>query len=246
MHAVGGASGTILRNVAPALALLFLGITGVLLVADLKRPERFWTILVRPQWRSWLAKGAVVITLYGLILAAWALASWTDAERWLDLLAWPMVALAMLTAVYTAFLFAQCEGRDLWQSRLLALHLLVHAPVSALATFLLIAPLFGGDAWAISWAEASAALLTVAALLALMDVFGRHPTTNAEAAAIALRRGADAPLFWTAIAAGALLPATLFVVGPVAAYPLAGTLALGGLWLYGHALVRAGQRPAVS
>jgi Fe-S-cluster-containing dehydrogenase component/formate-dependent nitrite reductase membrane component NrfD len=246
MHAAGATPGTILRVAAPALALVMLGLTGVLLVADLKRPERFWTILVRPQWRSWLARGAYVITLYGLLLFGWAAASWTGAERWLDVLAWPVVLLALATAVYTAFLFTQCEGRDLWQSRLLALDLLVHAPVAALAAFLVIAPWIGGDAWTVSWAEAAAAGLVLAAILSLADAFRRHATANATLAARALTRGPEASLFWAALCAGALLPAGLFVAGPIAWHPAAGLLALAGLWLQGHALVRAGQRPAIS
>src|SRR5260221_1272218 len=123
-------SGPLFSRVAPALALVFLALTGVLLVADLKRPERFWTILVRPQWRSWLARGAFIITAYGPVLAAWAWASWTGQGGWPAILAWPVALLAVMTAVYTAFLFAQCEGRDLWQSRLLGLHLLLHAPIA--------------------------------------------------------------------------------------------------------------------
>src|SRR5215467_6255881 len=39
----GGLGDRMLRIVAPIVALVFLGITGALLVGDLKRPERFWT-----------------------------------------------------------------------------------------------------------------------------------------------------------------------------------------------------------
>ena len=42
---------------APLVGLFFLAITGVLLVADLKRPSRFWTILTRPNWDSWASSG---------------------------------------------------------------------------------------------------------------------------------------------------------------------------------------------
>ncbi len=39
---------------------------------------------------------------------------------------WPL-----LTAVYTAFLFAQAKGRDLWQNPLFSMHLLAHAVLGA-------------------------------------------------------------------------------------------------------------------
>jgi hypothetical protein len=38
-------------------------------------------------------------------------------------LLWPTVAAGLMAAIYTAFLFAQCNGQDLWQSRFLPAHL---------------------------------------------------------------------------------------------------------------------------
>ncbi|MGH7751993.1 MAG: NrfD/PsrC family molybdoenzyme membrane anchor subunit, partial [Gemmatimonadales bacterium] len=242
----GDATGPLLKWAAPALGLGFLGITGALLVADLKRPERFWTILVRPQWRSWLARGAFVITAYGAVLAGWAAASWLGADRVLDWLAGPLAVLAIATAVYTAALFNQCEGRDLWQSPLLGLHLAVHAPVAALAGLLVLGPVVGDQANLVSWGELVTGGLLLAAVLALVDGFGRHRTANASAAARALVRGPFASWFWTALIPGAVVPAVMLAMGPTAVYPVAAALALLGLWLYGHALVLAGQGPPIS
>ncbi len=50
------------------LSLVFLAITTVFLVTDLKRPERFYTILLRPQWRSWVTIGAFILVIYGALL----------------------------------------------------------------------------------------------------------------------------------------------------------------------------------
>ena len=50
------------------LALLFLGATTALLVADLKRPERFLSVLTRANWNSWLARGSVILLLYTALL----------------------------------------------------------------------------------------------------------------------------------------------------------------------------------
>src|SRR5690606_32164632 len=58
-------AGPVLALGAPLLALGFLGITGILLIADLEKPSRFWYILARPQWRSWLTRGAVILGAYG-------------------------------------------------------------------------------------------------------------------------------------------------------------------------------------
>ncbi len=238
--------GTLLGRGAPAVALLFLALTGALLVADLKRPERFWTILARPQWRSWLARGAFVITGYTAVLLAWAAASWFGADRWAAVLAWPVAALALFTAVYTAFLFAQCEGRDLWQGRLLFAQLAIHAPLAGLAALLVQAPLTGGHPMTASWGGIAAAGLGALGLLSLADVMDKHPTANAAAAAHALARGPQARLFWTAIVGGTMIPAGLFLMGPLVAYSFAGLLTLAGLWLHAHAFVLAGQEPPIS
>ncbi|MBK8541502.1 MAG: polysulfide reductase NrfD [Ardenticatenia bacterium] len=122
--------------VGNGVALVFLAITTVLLVADLERPERFLRILTRPQWKSWLTRGAFILIGFSLVCTAWfalelgARLGWVpegvaEAARVpLMLLGFP---LALLTAIYTAFLFQQCEGRDLWQSRLMPWHMGVQA-----------------------------------------------------------------------------------------------------------------------
>ena len=98
-------------------ALVFLAITNVLLVHDLGRPERFWRILLTPNTKSWLVKGAWVLTAFGLVTTASLIAralhatGVSDALRWLDL------PLAVLASGYSAWLFAQCKGRDLWLER---------------------------------------------------------------------------------------------------------------------------------
>ena len=47
---------------APLLALVALAATGAILVWDLEHPARFYYLFTRPQWRSWLVRGAVVLT----------------------------------------------------------------------------------------------------------------------------------------------------------------------------------------
>ena len=111
------AADVLLSNVAPVVALVALAATGALLVADLKRPERFWFILFKPQWRSWLTKGAYIISAFGAVVSIWLLLELTGRQLPTAVL-WISLALAFSTAVYTAFLFAQCEARDLWQSPL--------------------------------------------------------------------------------------------------------------------------------
>ena len=53
-----------------ALCIALLGLTGLLLVKDLDRPERFLYVLLRPNWDSWLVRGAYVLGAFGAVLTA--------------------------------------------------------------------------------------------------------------------------------------------------------------------------------
>jgi Fe-S-cluster-containing dehydrogenase component/formate-dependent nitrite reductase membrane component NrfD len=239
-----GPGQAMLRIVSPILALVFLGFTGALLVGDLKRPERFWTILTRPQWRSWLARGAVIITVYGATLVAWLAFAVSGSHGGPTLIAPILIIAGAFTAGYTAPLLAQCEGRDLWQSRLLLPHLLVHALVGGLAVVIIVGAISGLRAGErLDYTFAGAALAT--GLIALVDAFKRHHTSNARAAARTLTRGAQSRLFWLSLVVGVALVVPLALAGG-ASLAVAAALALGGLWLHGHAFILAGQGPPIS
>jgi Fe-S-cluster-containing dehydrogenase component/formate-dependent nitrite reductase membrane component NrfD len=239
-----GPGSSLLRVVSPLVAVVFLGFTGALLVGDLKRPERFWTILVRPQWRSWLARGAVIITIYGGALVAWLTFASPRMHEPSPVLASLLIVAGAFTAGYTAPLLAQCEGRDLWQSRLLLPHLIVHALTGGLAVVIVMAGVSGlQPAARLEYVFAGAVLLT--GLLALGDAFKRHHTSNAAAAARTLTRGAQSRLFWASLVLGVALVVPLALAGGVWLV-VAATLALAGMWLHGHAFILAGQGPPIS
>jgi formate-dependent nitrite reductase membrane component NrfD len=109
--------------------LIFMGITGALLVKDLDRPDRFLYVLLRPQWKSWLVKGAYIITIFGGLVTIKLIDNIYGFNwNWL----WVLGSIfSVLGAIYTAFLFAQARARDLWQSKWVsATHMLVHAIIS--------------------------------------------------------------------------------------------------------------------
>jgi hypothetical protein len=134
------------------------------------------------------------------------------------------VLLAAGTAAYTAFLFGQAKGRDLWQSPLLAPHLLVQALLAGAA-------LFRSD-----WLPL---LLPLNGLLVAAEVFGRHASDDARRAARLIQ---DDPRFTSGVlAAGHLLPLSLLWAAPGMG-ALAGALALFGLYLWEHLYVQAPQR----
>ncbi|MEL6926142.1 MAG: 4Fe-4S dicluster domain-containing protein, partial [Bacteroidota bacterium] len=117
------------------LGLVFLTATGILLIMDLDRPDRFLSVLLRPQWNSWLVKGGYSITAYGGLLTLLAVSAWLGWSWIVAPAMWLTAVVAVIVAIYTAFLFAQAKGRDFWQSPTLALHMLVHSIMAGAAVF---------------------------------------------------------------------------------------------------------------
>jgi Fe-S-cluster-containing dehydrogenase component/formate-dependent nitrite reductase membrane component NrfD len=220
--------------VAPVLSGAFLAITGGLLIWDLEHPERFYMIFTRPQWRSWLVKGAFIIAGYSLVLALHFIASLVGSTSVQPYLIIAGLPLAVLTAIYTAYLFAQAKARDLWQNPLLPPHLLVQSLLLGSAALTPFALWFDSAATKpLAWTLGAASLIHL--LMVWGEVSLTHPTAHARLAVREMTRGRFAAFFWTGIA---LTLAAVFApwLG-VAASPLA----LVGLALHEHAYVQAGQ-----
>ena len=239
------------RDYAPELlALVFLAVTNVLLVTDLKRPRQFLSILLRPNTRSWLVKGAWVLMAFGGITTAIVSSRALGLHGFADGLRWTNLVGASLAAAYTAFLFAQCEGRDLWQhTRVLLPHLLVQALCVGGGALLAFVP----DP-RLAIAVAVTALLHHA--LGLLERHGRHETHNAKMAAALLPTvpawpGTKLSAFHAGMATttAASLLGMLLVLGGMAhpaSLALCALLSWAGLFLYEQAYVRAGQLPPLS
>ena len=116
--------------------IVFLAITGLLLVIDLDRPERFLYVMLRPNWDSWLVKGAYILSGYGGVLALSTGVLILDLDRsLLTYLAIAGVPLALLTGVYTAWLLMQAKGRSWSQDSLLPAKFLVETVMIGAAVF---------------------------------------------------------------------------------------------------------------
>ena len=226
------------------LGLIFMLATGGLLVLDLDRPDRFHYVLLRPQWKSWLTKGAYIITGFGGLLVLWVVIKLLGGGRVTDVvLAWPLVALAFATAVYTAFLFAQSKGRSFWQSPALPLHMLAHAAVAGAAALYLVSFFVGGLLplrEALVWTLALGLLGGLLVFWAELSV--RHPDRDAARAAQMIYKGRYKRLFWgVAVVLGSLVPLTLIATGSPVAIAAAGVLALVGIFAAEHAWIEAPQ-----
>ncbi len=235
----------------PVIAGLFLGITGALLVGDLKQPSRFHYLLTKGNPTSWLVKGAYVLMAFALLCGIWWIGGLADAGVLLQVLAIPTALAAAATAGYTAFLFGQCEGRDLWQTPLLLPTLLAQAVTAGGAAYALL-DLFVDvpEPRAVAWVLLGGVAATGALLaVELTSSASRH----VELALHELTRGAYGRQFWVGgVVIGLLAPALAAIVvlaaDTASAVPLAvaGVLALVGMFAYEDAFVRAGQSVPLS
>jgi Fe-S-cluster-containing dehydrogenase component/formate-dependent nitrite reductase membrane component NrfD len=222
---------------APVLAGGFLAATGAVLISDLEHPERFYYILTRPQWRSWLVRGAVILTSYAVVLAIHVVAGLVGVGQPLAWLAIVGVPLALMTAVYTAFLFAQAKARDLWQNPLLPPHLVVQAVQAGAAALVPFALWLEPDlVRPLAWIVAASSVVHLVMVLGELTL--PHPTAHARTAAHELTSGR----FATPFRAGILL-SVLAIAAPLAPVValVAAVVALAGLLLFEHAYVQAGQ-----
>ncbi|MCU1264211.1 MAG: Fe-S-cluster-containing hydrogenase component 1 [Acidobacteria bacterium] len=247
--------------VTPIVSGAFLGITGGLLIWDLEHPERFYLIFTRPQWKSWLVKGAFIIAGYSIVLLLHFMASllgrrivpdpsmsellmapWaTSLQSWLIVFGLPLAA---LTAIYTAYLFAQAKARDMWQNPLLPPHLFVQAMLLGSAALLPFAAWYQAEiVTPLLW------LLAISTLVHLLMIWGEvsltHPTAHARLAIWEMVQGRYRSDFWMGIflsvLGGALTWLALLGVVSISIGIGSAPLALMGMMLFEHAYVQAGQ-----
>jgi Fe-S-cluster-containing dehydrogenase component/formate-dependent nitrite reductase membrane component NrfD len=242
--------------VAPAVSMVFITLTSIVLIVDLERPERFYYILTRSNRRSWLVWGTWFLVGHGTVSAAWLAAGWLGWTTVLTILAGPAILFAILATAYTGFLFAQGLGRDLWQGPHASIDLIAQSGIAGAAALLIAGRLFAIGSAAAMAALGRALLLGLAAHLIILvfeNLLTPSATRHHELAVATIRRGAYARLFWgVAIGAGGALPLLLGAgtwVTPQAAgvlVPVACVLALAGGAAWDYIWVEAGQSVPLS
>ncbi len=230
------------------IALIFMVATTVLLVKDLDQPKRFIYVLLRPQWKSWLVRGGYALSIFTASLALLIVSQLLNWEVTLMPCFVLAVLSSILTSVYTAFLFAQAKGRDFWQSPLLAFHMLVHSFLAGGAVFAILA-FFGtpSSGWTTYLASLMTACISLNLLIMLAELATPHPTDDAKLTAEMITKGRYSKLFWWGvIVAGNLVPAAAIWSGQSWGLPLAGVLALAGIYFNEKIWVEAPQRIPLS
>ena len=216
------------------ISLFFMGLTGGFLVKDLDRPDRFLYVLLRPQWKSWLVRGAYIITVFGGLVSLKLIGNIFEISmNWV----WVIGGIfAILGAVYTAFLFAQARARDLWQTPIQsAIHMLVHATMAGSVVMMIIAP--DSSQWMTNillWG-----IVTNVIILA-KEILMPHDTPDTKKAIELMTKGYYSKYFWAGIVLGNLTPIVILNTVPSMVL-IAGGLALIGIYLTEFVRIRVPQ-----
>jgi formate-dependent nitrite reductase membrane component NrfD len=162
---------------------------------------------------------------------------------------WLGLPFAVGVAIYTAFLFAQAEGRDLWQSSLLPFHLIVQAFMAGSGVLLLL------DLFITMPEDLSRGILVTFIAALILDLFitlaGEfgipHASEVAARAAHEISHGHYKNYFWRgSIILGHIVPlllaGVLFFAPSLIIFGAAAALcAIAGLYYYEYAFVMAPQ-----
>jgi len=227
------------------LGLLFLSLTGILLIKDLDQPKRFLYVLLRPHWGSWLVKGGYTITVFGGLVTLLGLSLYFDWQGLRPVLNILTLVAGVLLAVYTAFLFGQAKGRDFWQSPGLALHMLIHAVMAGGAVFGILAlATQTTPEWSTFLRNLLLAAVGLNLLTMLFELTTTHPTEDARYTVDMITKGRYSKLFYIGVVlVGNVLPLVLLALGSDAnLLALAGVATLAGIYFTEHIWVEAPQR----
>jgi Fe-S-cluster-containing dehydrogenase component/formate-dependent nitrite reductase membrane component NrfD len=233
-------------------AMILMLLTVILLIKDLAQPMRFLNVLLRPQWKSWLARGAYIMVGFTAVAGLWWLLEGAAYFGWLPtnfvssirpIAAWITFPLAMGVVIYSAFLLGQAEGRDMWQSPLLPFQLLSQSFMVASGVFLALGPF-------VEFPTELGQLLRVVfpvtlAVNLLLTLAGKIMPFASEIALLASRDMTEGHyrhhFWWGGVALGHIIPFVLFFAAPLT-IPVAALAAMVGLFFYEYAFVMAPQR----
>lgn len=231
-------------------SLIFLLLTGLFLIKDLDRPDRFLNVLLRPQWNSWLVRGGYAITIFGGLITLLAVSLIFNLEIIQGIIMWITAVAAVVVAVYTAFLFAQAKGRDFWQSPTLAIHMLVHSIMAGASVYLIINMFtdqsMGAEKLMIFVLFLS---LLINVITIAVEMITTHPTVDAKKAVHSIVKGRYANKFWWGVIfLGNIVPLILltFIDFNNAIAIVVSVLILIGIYFTEQIWVEAPQRIALS
>ena len=241
----------LLTRGAPLASLLALALTSALLIFDLKRPERFLYLITKPNFRSWLVLGGFILMGFGAANVAW-LGYGIYKHRVPGFLLFLTAVLAIASAVYSAFLFAQAKGRDLWQSPMFLMHLLFHSFLAGGAAFVIMGAAAQDERFMMNGSGFLCLFLPLTLLMVLAEVMIPHGNEETRLAMRKIVREEMSIQFWLAcLGVGLIFPTILILsilwteFSPTLSL-VAAVLTLLGVWSFEDLWVKAGQSVPLS
>jgi Fe-S-cluster-containing dehydrogenase component/formate-dependent nitrite reductase membrane component NrfD len=234
-------------------SMVFTLITVILLIKDLSQPKRFLNILLRPQWKSWVARGAFILVGFTAVAGSWWLIEGAAYLTWLSktivttfrpIAAWLTFPLALFTVIYSAFLLGQAEGRDMWQTPLLPFQLLSQSFMVASGVFLALGLFVQFSNGLFNFLEVI--FITSLLINLVITLAGKFAMPfSSEVALLASREISHGKyrhhFWWGGVALGHVIPLMLFIAASTVAMPVAVLSVIVGLFFYEYAFVMAPQ-----
>jgi len=183
---------------------------GVVDMAHLSKPLRFWRMLLKPK-TSWITRGFIFITLFiGCAAIQLALAFWlpgTAAETVFKVLAG---ILAFGVTIYSGFVVGYVGAIKLWNSAIVPILFVIAGLTGGLAILLMTS--LGGNA-ARSMAIANIMLMVLVVNAIFMTIYlwiTTYESSTAKDSVMRMVRGSVAPVFWVGVVLlGIIIPAAI-------------------------------------
>jgi formate-dependent nitrite reductase membrane component NrfD len=247
---------------ADLLSMLVIGIGGLILIADLGKPERVLRALMNPR-TSWISIGAICDFIFLILAGLWVICDfeWGGVRPFADLpwagnstlgLAFQIVAAvaAFIVIIYPGLVLAYSPSIPFWNTTLIPLEFLAFAFASALG----IVPLCALVSPVSSEFLADCANLQLIVLGSALLLFVAHVlqgTYGHMAARVSVNRLIKEDLnfafIWGTLFAGILVPLLLVLNADASNRKsqlmflvLAGLLTLPGNWFSKYAIIKAG------
>lgn len=252
-------------SLAHLLGIFLVAVGGLILMADLGRPERFWRALMNPK-NSWISVGAICDFIFLLLDTLYVLPDLVvGGNRPFAALAWsgtwwsmPLLAVAAICAfiiiVYPGLVLSYSPSIPFWNTTLIPLQYLAYSFASALGLAMAIGVVSNSGVSRI-WVAGEAVLLFCCSLLLAAHLINAYQLRGtAKESARRLVKGGLAKSFWVGVClAGLVIPLLLLAVastlgeGPVVLLSLVGVgvLTQVGNFLSKLYVLRVGLYPPI-
>lgn len=223
-------------------SLIFMMLTAALLVKDLRQPKRFLYIVFRPQFKSWLARGTYIILGFCTILMLLIFATAIESESLTKIILSIAAPGAILTTIYTAFLFAQARGRAFWKNNLSPYFMLFHAFIfGCMGVSLLLAQQLHLQYTLVEWMHVINIILTII-------MFQGTKVMESKMASNIILKGKYKFHFWgMVILLGNLIPLAMYHFGTAdIIFNIASVLLVIGILTAGYLFIKVPQLISLS